>query len=177
MRCLFYNLIKPTIFSIFQDLGEVARKQAYQRSVSLGWGKGSQFSQRNLSVLFQYREDRIPLYLCLVYQELTRHLSETRRQIGMGRLQPFYYLYNILCDLDLYIWEYTYRLHMSCKPIHTMRESKGTVGTKCHREDLHTKRIVIRETQLRKERWFEEDTICIQRINSLFYSSRHCSKN
>ncbi|KAI0803590.1 hypothetical protein GGR55DRAFT_662254 [Xylaria sp. FL0064] len=25
----------------FQDLGEVARKQAYQRSVSLNWGEGS----------------------------------------------------------------------------------------------------------------------------------------
>ncbi|KAJ9217954.1 hypothetical protein DTO166G4_345 [Paecilomyces variotii] len=31
----------------FRDLGEVARKQVYQRSVSLEWGEGNHSSQRN----------------------------------------------------------------------------------------------------------------------------------
>ncbi|PGH29656.1 hypothetical protein GX50_07587 [[Emmonsia] crescens] len=31
----------------FKDLGEVARKQVYQRSASLDWGEGNRSSQRN----------------------------------------------------------------------------------------------------------------------------------
>jgi hypothetical protein len=44
---LFYNLTKLTVFSTFQDLGEVARKQVRQRSASLEWGEGTHSSQRN----------------------------------------------------------------------------------------------------------------------------------
>jgi hypothetical protein len=39
----YYHLTKSALFSTFQDLGEVARKQALPRSLTLCWGT----SQRN----------------------------------------------------------------------------------------------------------------------------------
>lgn len=47
VRSLFYDINKLTIFSTLKDLGEVARKQAHQRSTSLDWGKGNLSSQKS----------------------------------------------------------------------------------------------------------------------------------